>query len=67
MNRAVVGVDDELAMVPVRVFGKANQKFESELFEHKIVCGFTFIVGKRAEDGAWFGDVLDEEFVAESW
>jgi hypothetical protein len=67
MNRAVVGVDDELAVGPVRIFVSADQKLQGELFEHKIVGGFKFVIGKRAEDGAWFGDVLDEEFVAESW
>jgi hypothetical protein len=60
MNRAVVGVDDELAIVPVRVLGSADQKFQCELFEDEIVCGFKFIVGKSAEDSAWLGDVLDE-------
>jgi hypothetical protein len=30
-----------------------------------VVGGFKLIVGKRAEDGARFGDVLNEEFVGE--
>lgn len=55
MNRAVVGVNDELAIVrPIRVFGSADQKLQGELFEHKIVGGFKFVAGKRTEDGAWF-------------
>jgi hypothetical protein len=45
MNEAVVGVDDELSIEPVGVFVSADQKFECEMFEDKIVCGFNFIVG----------------------
>jgi hypothetical protein len=65
MNRAVVGVDDELAVGPVGIFVSADQKFQGEMFEHEIVGGFKFIVGKWTEDGAGFGDVLDEQFVGE--
>ena len=32
-------------------------------FENGVVHNLKFVAGKRAEDGAWFGDVLDEEFV----
>jgi hypothetical protein len=46
MNRAVVGVDDELATRPVRVLVSADQKFQGELFENKIVGGLEFIVAK---------------------
>src|SRR4051794_15754530 len=65
MNGAVVGVNDELAVEPVRIFVSADQKLQCELFEDVIVGGLKFIIGKRAENGAWFGDVLDEEFVGE--
>ena len=65
MNGAVVGVDDELAIVPVRIFVSADQKFECEMFEDEIVGGFKFVIGKWTEDGAGFGDVLDEQFVGE--
>jgi hypothetical protein len=65
MNRAVVGVDDELAVEPLRSFASADQKLQGELFEHKIIGGLEFVIGKRAENGAWFGDVLDEECVGE--
>jgi hypothetical protein len=43
----------------------ADQKLQGELFEHKIIGGLEFVIGKRAENGAWFGDVLDEECVGE--
>jgi hypothetical protein len=65
MNGAVVGVDDEFAIRRVRVFMSADQKLQGELFEDVIVGGLEIVIGKRAEDGAWFGDVLDEEFVGE--
>ena len=39
MDGAVVGVDDELAVEPVRIFVSADQKLQGELFEHKIVGG----------------------------
>lgn len=65
MDGAVVGVDDELAIVPIRIFVSADQKFQGEMFEHEIVGGLKFIVGKWTEDGAGFGDVLDEQFVGE--
>ncbi len=65
MDGAVVGVDDELAIMPVGIFVSADQEFEGELFEDVIVGGLEIVIGKRAENGAWFGDVLDEEFVGE--
>ena len=65
MDGAVVGVDDELAVGPVRIFVSADQKLQGELFEDVIVGGLEFVIGKWAEDGAGFGDVLDEEFVGE--
>jgi hypothetical protein len=43
----------------------ADQKLQGELVEHKIVGGSEILIGKRAGDGAWFGDVLNEEFVGE--
>ena len=43
----------------------ADQKFQGELFEDVIVGGLEIVIGKRAENGAWCGDVLDEEFVGE--
>ena len=63
MDGAVVGVDDELAVGPVRVFVSADQKLQGELFEDVIGGGLEIMIGKRAEDGARFGDVSDEEFV----
>ena len=60
MNRAVVGVDDEFAIVPIRIFVSADQKLQGEMFEHEIVGGFKFVIGEWTEDGAGFGDVLDE-------
>jgi hypothetical protein len=65
MNRAVVGVDDELAVGPIGIFVSADQKLQGELFEDVIVGGSEILIGKRAGDGAWFGDVLNEEFVGE--
>jgi hypothetical protein len=65
MDGAVVGVDDELAARPVRIFVSADQKLQGELFEDDIIGGLEIVIGKRAENGAWFGDVLDEEFVGE--
>jgi hypothetical protein len=61
----VVGVDDEFAIAPVGVFVSADQKLQGEVFEHEIVGGFKFVIGKWTEDGAWFSDVLDEQFVGE--
>jgi hypothetical protein len=65
MDGAVVGVDDEFAIVPVGVFVSADQKFQGEMFEDEIIGGFEFVIGKWTEDGAGFGDVLDEKFVGE--
>jgi len=65
MDGAVVGVNDEFAIVPVRVFVSADQKLQGEMFEHEIVGGLKFIIGKWTEDGAGFGDVLEEQFVGE--
>ena len=52
MDGAVVGGDDEVTVRPLRIFVSADQKFENE-----IVSGLKFVIGKRAENGAWFGDV----------
>jgi hypothetical protein len=60
MDGAVVGGDDEVAVGPLGVLVSADEKFEGELFEDVIVGGLELVVGKRAEDGARFGDVLDE-------
>jgi hypothetical protein len=30
-----------------------------------IVSGLEIVTGKRAENGAWFGDVLEEKFIGE--
>ncbi|WP_155121175.1 hypothetical protein [Bryobacter aggregatus] len=65
LDVAVVGVDDELAIAPLGIFVSADQEFQGELIEDVIVGGFQFVAGKRAENGAWFGDVLDKEFVSE--
>jgi hypothetical protein len=48
MDGAVVGVDDELAVGLVGVFFSADQKFQGEMFEHEIVGGFKFVIGKYA-------------------
>ena len=40
MDGAVVGGDDEVAVVPVGVFVCADEKFEGELFDHKIVAAW---------------------------
>ena len=61
----MVGVDDEFAVGPIRVFVSADQKFQGEMFEHEIVGGLKFVIGKWTEDGAGFGDVGDEKFVGE--
>jgi hypothetical protein len=58
MDEAVVGGDDEVAVGPLGVFISADQKFQCELFEDVIVGGLKFVIGKRAENGARFGDVL---------
>ena len=65
IDGTVVGVDDELAVGPVRVLVSADQQFQGELFEDVILGGLEIVIGKRAENGAWFGNVLDEEFVGE--
>ncbi len=46
MNRAVVGVDDELAVGPLRVCMSADQKLQGELFEDVIVGGLEIVIGK---------------------
>ena len=56
--------DHEFAIGPVGIFVSADQEGQGELFQHVIVCGLEIVIGKRGEDGAWFGDVLDEEFVS---
>ncbi len=61
----MVGVDDELAIGPLGIFVSADQEFQGELIEDVVVGGLEIVIGKRAEDGAWFGDVSDEEFVGE--
>ena len=65
MDGAVVGVDDEFAVGPIGVFVSADQKLQGEMFEDEIVGGLKFVIGKWTEDGAGFGDVLDEQFVGE--
>jgi hypothetical protein len=65
MKLPVVGVDDEVAVGPGGIFVSADEKLQCELFEDVIVGGVKFVVGKSAEDGARFGDVLDEQFVGE--
>jgi hypothetical protein len=52
MNAAVVGVDDELAVGPIRIFVSADQEFQGELFEDVIVGGSMFIIRKRVERAA---------------
>ena len=47
MNRAVVGVNDELAVGPLGIFVSADQQFQGELFEDVIVSGLEFVIGKR--------------------
>ena len=52
MDGAVVGVDDEFAVRPVRVSGSADQQFQCELFEDVIVGGLEIVIGNRAENAA---------------
>ncbi len=35
------------------------------MLENEIIGGFQFVIGKWTENGAGFGDVLDEQFVGE--
>jgi hypothetical protein len=65
MNGAEVGGYDEIAVGPVRVFMSADEKGQGELIEDVIVSVLEVVTGKSAEDGAWFGDVLEEKFVGE--
>ena len=46
MDGAVVSVDDELAVGPVRIFVSADQKFQGELFEDVIVGGLKIVIGQ---------------------
>ncbi len=46
MDVAVVGVDDELAVEPVRVLMSADQKLQGELFEDVIVGGLEIVIGQ---------------------
>jgi hypothetical protein len=39
MDRAVVGIDHEVAIGSLRVFVSVDEKFESERFEHVVVGG----------------------------
>ncbi len=60
MDVASVARDHQLPIGPLRIFVSADQKFQGEMFEDEIVGGFEFVIGKWTEDGAGFGDVLDE-------
>ena len=62
---AVVGVDHQLAVGPLGIFVSADEEFEGESFENEIVSGLESVSVQRAEDGARFSDVLEEEFVGE--
>ena len=42
----MVGVDNELASGPVRIFVSADQEFQSELLEDVIVGGLEIVIGK---------------------
>lgn len=44
MDVAVVGMDDELAVRPVRVLVSADQKRQGDLFEDVIVGGLEIVV-----------------------
>ena len=65
MDGAFVGSDHQFSNRPLRVFVSADQKLQCEMFKDVIVGGFRFVVGKLAEDGSTFSDVLDEQFVDE--
>ena len=54
MDGAVVGVDDELAIVPIRMFVSANQKFQGELFEDVIACGLPTPTAEVPAASTWF-------------
>jgi hypothetical protein len=62
---AEVGGDDEVAVGPLGILMSADEKRQGELIEDVIVGGLEIVSGKRAENGAWFGDVRDEAFVGE--
>jgi hypothetical protein len=59
MDVAVVGVDHQFPIGPLRIFMSADEEFEGELFENKIVSGLEFAIVQTAKNGAGFGDVLD--------
>ena len=45
MDGAVVSVDHQLPIGPLRIFVSADQEFEGELFENVIVGGLEFVIG----------------------
>lgn len=67
MDGAVVSVDDELTIMPLRIFVSTDQKLQCELFEDVIVGGLEIVIGKRAEGGAWFGDCLGRGVRRRDW
>lgn len=45
MNRAEVGVDDQLSIGPLGVPVSVDDEFEGELFDEVIVSGLEFVIG----------------------
>ena len=45
MNRAEVGVDDQLSIGPLAVPVSVEDEFEGELFDEVIVSGLEFVIG----------------------
>ncbi len=67
MDAATVASDHQFPIGPLGIFVSADQQRQGELFEHGVVENLESVVGKRAEDGVRFSDVLDEKFVGEFW
>jgi len=67
MDVGSVASDHPFYIGPLGIFVSADEERQGELIEDVNVGGLEIVVGKRTENGAWFGDVLDEEFVGELW
>ena len=65
MDVVRVASDHQLSIGPLGIFVSADQQRQGELIEYGVVENVKFVITERAEDGAWFRDVLDEEFVGE--
>ncbi len=65
MNVGPVTSDHEFPIGPLGIFVSADQKRQGELIEYGVIKILKFLIGKRAEDGAWLINVVDEKFVGE--